>query len=361
MTDRSRNAIIGLFTLGGLASLGLLIVLFGESRGLFQREYPILARFEADKPPNIREGTEVMIAGVPVGNVGRIELVDPKIPSKGLEAELWIASKYQVPRGSVARVIIPLMGQPIVDIKPPSELVGAVEPVPRGYPIHGEVVNPLESVIDPKLMASLDKTVVQIGELAEALTPAARAVTGLLEKRTIGDVESPEAAIQGMTANLYTAVQRLYNVLTHFDTVLGDPQVQSNVKLTLDNFRVASEGVKVAVEDLKIFGEQAKQVAEVARGTMDKVDRTVVITQEHIDTLGRKLTNDAEKLSRMLDYFLSVGEQMAEGDGTAGMLLRDPKLYDELLLTFQRLGAAASEMQVLIREWQAQGIGFKMK
>jgi hypothetical protein len=164
-----------------------------------------------------------------------------------------------------------------------------------------------------------------------------------------------------MTANLYTAVQRLYRVLTHFDTVLGDPQVQSNVKLTVDNFRVASEGVKAAVEDLKIFGEQAKAVATAARGTMDKVDKTVVITQEHIDTLGRQLTADADKLSRMLDYFIKVGQQMAEGDGTAGMLLRDPKLYDELLLTFQRLGAAASDMQTLIREWQAQGIGFKLK
>ena len=39
---------------------------------------------------------------------------------------------------------------------------------------------------------------------------------------------------------------------------------------------------------------------------------------------------------------------LAEGKGTMGMLLRDPKFYDELMLTIKRLGTAALEFQVLI-------------
>lgn len=363
MSDRTRNAVIGFFALGGVLCLAALIMLFGETRGLFQQEYPIHAKFGTERPPGIRSGTEVSIAGVPVGSVGNISLVKPEDPSLGLRAELWVAHGYQVPEGSIARVVMPLMGQPSVDIKPPSPLAGPARPLPKDGTgeIRGEVVNPLESVIDPKLMGTLDKTIEQIGELASALTPAANAFTDLLETRTIEEIESPQAAIEGMTANLYTAVQRLYNVLTHFDTVLGDPDVQSNVKLALDNFREASEGVKLAVEDLRLFSEQARGVAVTAQTTMSRVDQTVVLTQEHIDTLGRKLSLDADKLSRLLDYFLSVGQQLAEGDGTASMLLRDTRLYEELLLTLQRLGAAASEMQTLIRQWQAQGMGLRLR
>lgn len=361
MSDRSRNALIGLFALGGMLCLAALIMLFGETRGLFQQEYPIQAKFETDPPPNIRAGTEVTIAGMPVGSVGRIELVDKASPGDGLLVELWVNQKYHVPRGSVARVVMPLMGQPRVDIQPPTQATVELLPRDGSGEIFGQVVNPLESVLDPKLMGTLEKTLTQIGDLASALTPAADAFAGLLERRTIKDVESPEAVIQGLTANLYTAVQRLYNVLTHFDTVLGDPDVQSNLKLSLDNFRVASEGVKVAVEDLKLFSQHANSVALTARGTMEKVDQTVVMTHNHIDTLGRRLTSDADKLSRLLDYFLSVGQQLAEGDGAAGRFLRDTKLYDELLLTFQRLGAVASEMQVLIKQWQTQGVGFKLR
>jgi hypothetical protein len=248
------------------------------------------------------------------------------------------------------------MGQPTINIVPPS--------VPTGDTtdeVRGRVINQLESIIEPKLIATVEKTTNQIGELASALTPAANAITDLLEKRTIEQVESPEAKIKGVTANLATTIQRLYNVLTDFDTVLGDRQVQSNIKMTLDNFRTASEGVKLAVVDLQSFSQQAKDVAITAKGTMAKVDDTVVLARQHIDTLGQKLVTDADKLSKMLDSFVLIGESLSTGQGTAAMLLHDPKLYDELLLTFQRLGSAAAELQTLVKQWEAQGLQFKMR
>lgn len=357
MTDRNRNALIGLFAVGGMLCLAVLVMLFSESRGLFQRGYLVRAKFDVKHmPPSVRQGTEVSLAGLWVGNVDTVELVDPGMPSKGLIAVMRIDRKFRVPKGSEAQVIMPLMGQPAINIVPPS--------VPNGETtdeIAGRVVNPLETIIDPKLIATIDKTTEQIGELASALTPAANAITDLLEKRTIDQVEGPQAAIQGMTANLSTAIQRLYNVLTDIDVVLGDRQVQNNLKLTLDNFRTASEGVKVAVVDLQAFSRQAKDVAAIAKGTMSKVDDTVDLTRKHIDNLGHKLLVDADKLSTMLDSFVLIGESLAGGEGTAAMFLRDPKLYDELLLTFQRLGAAASEMQLLIKQWEAQGMQFRLR
>lgn len=364
MNERIRNALIGLFVLIGLVCAGVLLILFGESQGLFQREYIVRAKFDTIRPPSIRQGSEVYLAGVLAGTVGGIELVDVRAPSKGMVARLNVNDRFIVPRGSIARVeSLTLMGQPIVNIRPPAELIEPIEVLPRDgtAEIRGTVVGPLDNIIDPKMMAAVEKTTVQIGDLATALTPAANALTSLLEPRSIDELQSPEARIKGLTANITTAVERLYNVLTHFDTVLGDPNVQSNVKLALENFREASEGIKLAVADLKIFSEQARDVSTAARGTMEKVDQTVDLTKGHIDTLGRKLVADADQLSRVLDYFVSIGQQIAEGEGTAAMLLRDPKLYDELLLTFRRLGEAAAEMQVLIREWQAGGVGFRMK
>jgi ABC-type transporter Mla subunit MlaD len=363
MTERNRNALTGLFALVGLLCFTVLVVLFGESQGLFQRAYVIRARFGIERTPNLRTGTEVYVAGVYAGNVGDIKLLDVTEPSKGLIAEMWVDNKFNIPKGSVARAEVPLMGQSIVVIKPPTEHAQALESLPRDgtAEIRGTVAGPMDSVFDPKMMASVDKTMQQVGDLAAALTPAANAVTDLLQRRTIEQVESPDAKIKGMTANLTTAIQRLYNVLTHFDKVLGDPAVQSNVKLTLENFRQASEGVKLAVADLQQFSTQAKEVAGAARGTLAKVDDTVTITRNHVDTLGRKLTTDADKLSKLLDYFVSVGQSLTEGKGTAAMFLNDPKVYDELLLTLRRLGEAASEMQTLIKQWQASGIGVKVR
>jgi len=258
--------------------------------------------------------------------------------------------------GSEAQVVVPLMGQPVVNIVPPSTpSVSKEEPTL----IPGRVVNPLESVIDPKLMATLEKTTAQIGELAGALTPAANAVTGLLEKRPIDQVESSEARIKGITANLSTTIERFYSVLTNVDKVLGDPQSQKNVKVMIENFLAASEDAKSAVADLRAFSQQAKEVADSAKNTMSKVDEMVGVTRTHIDALGTRLTAATDKLSRVLDSLVVASDLLVNGKGAAAMLLRDPKLYDELLLTLQRAGGWFNEMKVLVKQWQDQGLKLK--
>jgi len=356
MTDRNRNALIGLFVLGGLIALAILIVLFGESRGLFQQRYVIKAKF--NRVPELREGTDVKLAGVWAGNVSKVELVDPLNPTQGVFAHLEIDKEFSVPKGSVAKVIIPLMGQATINIIPPMPTDKAPELLTQEgtAEIFGQVTNPLEQVIDPKFMASLEKSTAQIGKLAEALTPAANAITNLLETRTINEVDAPNAAAQGITANLYTAVERLHSVLKHMETVLGDPANQNNLKATLVNFKAASEEAKQAAAGFKDFSVSAQKTATDVRGVVGKLDATVDTTHKHIDRLGRTLTENADKLAKVLDFAIAAGRDLTEGDGTISMLLRDPKFYEELVLTTKRLGAASSELQVLIKQWQEQGL-----
>ena len=355
MTDRNRNILIGLFVLVGLFCLAVLIVLFGESRGIFSQRYVLRAKF--DRISGVREGTDVKLAGVWVGNVAKVELLDPNEPGKGVYAVMQIDNKFVVPRGSVASVVTPIMGQAAINIIPPPPAAPQAHHPPVAQDGTGEIQgimkNPLETVIDPKLMATLEKTTAQIGILAEALTPAAKAIEDLLKVKTVAEVDQ---APDTVTANLSTAVERLHSVLKHIDTVLGDPEVRSNLKETLANFKAASEEAKLAVAGLKAFSEEAQGAAGSARKVIDKLDTTVDTTHRHIDDLGQRLLLNADKLSRILDYLAAAGHDMAEGEGTVGMLLRDPKFYDELMLTTQRLGAAAAELEVLVKQWQKDGI-----
>lgn len=353
MKDRNRNLLTGLFVLAGLICLGTLIVLFGETRTFFGKRYEIKARF--DRITGVREGTDVNLAGVWVGSVGRIELANPLDPREGVYAVLEIDPKYSVPKGAVAVVVSPLMGQSVINIMPP---LGASFPLEQDgeAEIRGEIKNPLETIVDPRLMDVLQKTTEQIGTLAEAMTPAATALEGLLQKRPVEEVDATANTPDAVVANLSTTIERLHNVLKHIETVLGDPEVKSNLKETLANFRTASESAKAAVEGFKIFSEEAQNTAVTARRTMEKAEATVDTTHAHIDTLGKSLILSADKMARLLDYGVSAGRDLAEGEGTMGLLLRDPKFYDELMLTVQRLGAAASELQVLIQQWQKQGL-----
>ena len=62
-----------------------------------------------------------------------------------------------------------------------------------------------------------------------------------------------------------------------------------------------------------------------------------------------------------LDYFASAGRDLAEGQGTLGLMLRDPKFYEELFLTVERLAAAAQDLQVTVRQWRDAGFPVKLK
>ncbi|HSW44894.1 MAG TPA: MlaD family protein [Phycisphaerae bacterium] len=353
MTDTKRNLLVGLFVLGGLACLGVLIVMFGESRGLFGKRYTVTAKFE--RIVGVREGTDVTLAGVWVGSVLGIRMVDATKPNEGINVVLDIDPQFSIPAGSVALVETPLMGQPTINIQPPGETIKLLPQDGKGE-IHGVVKGPLESVIDPKFMAAIEKTTTHVGLLAEALTPAAKAIQDLLEQRTISQVEASAETPQQIAANLYTTIERLHSVLKHFDVVLGDPTVQSNVRDTLANFKAASEEAHKATESLKLFGEEARKTAVGARQIIGKVDATVDTSHQIVKDLGQKLLTTTDQLSRLLDYLNSAGRDIAEGQGTMGMVLRDPHLYDELMLTVKRLGDAATEMQVLIKQWQKQGI-----
>jgi phage-related protein len=225
------------------------------------------------------------------------------------------------------------MGQAVINIIPPTT---PTEPLPQdgsAEPIDGILKNPLETVIDPKFMTALANTTDQFGKLAKALTPAAKAVTELLEKRTIKEVEASTqpAAEKELTANLYTAVERLHNVLKHIDIVLGDPDVQSNFKEILANFKTASQDAKAAVESFDKFSEKAGKMVED--------------TNLAVNDISKKLATNLDQLSKLMDNFISASRDLAEGKGTLGMLLRDPKLYDALMLTVERLSDAALELR----------------
>lgn len=344
---------VGLFVLGGLACLGALIVMFGQTRGLFGKRYIVTAKF--DRVAGVRAGTDVTLSGVWVGSVVDIQMVDRQQPSKGVRVQLDIAPEYSIPADSQAVVETPLMGQATINIVPPAQTTELLAQDGKGE-ITGVIKGPLESVIDPAFMDAIEQTTRQIGMLAEAMRPMSKAIQDLLEQRTIAQVEQSTGTSKEITANLYTAVERLHRVLKHFDTVLGDPATQSNVKDTLANFKAASEDAKVAVANFKAFSDEAQKTIASARVVMTKVDSTVDVTRGYIDELGRKLVNNTDQLSRFLDYMNVAGQNVAEGQGTIGMLLRDPKFYDELMLTVQRLGEAAAELQVLVKQWQKQGL-----
>ena len=72
-----KDFMVGLASIVALAGLSALLLLFGEMTWVFQRTYPIVLR--ANTAAGLRAGSQVMLEGVPIGEVKKVAL-EPDAP-----------------------------------------------------------------------------------------------------------------------------------------------------------------------------------------------------------------------------------------------------------------------------------------
>ncbi|GAF70159.1 unnamed protein product, partial [marine sediment metagenome] len=145
----------------------------------------------------------------------------------------------------------------------------------------------------------------------------------------------------------------------HFNDVLGDPNVQSNIRVAIQNFREISEQGKAVMQDLKQVAKQARFVAEDAKELTGKMSKMLDKANTELDRVARAIIDDAEKLGKFFDHLDVVGRNLAEGKGTAGKMLADPELYESMVLTMKRLQLTIDDLGALVKEWQREGLNVK--
>ena len=82
---------------------------------------------------------------------------------------------------------------------------------------------------------------------------------------------------------------------------------------------------------------------------------------ENVRVLSGNLVETSGHLSTLLITLNRSAEKIDAGTGTAGMLINDPALYEELLLVSRQLNAALLAYTNLAKEWQANGVEVQMK
>lgn len=365
MEEGRRNLTVGIFVLCGLLALAILIVQFGRGPTWLMQggTYPIHVHF--NEVTGIRAGNLVTAKGIKIGSVDSVELLTPtelaagagareedriRIVARdaGVDVVLAIDKRYQIPTGSSAQATEPVLGQgrpPIEIIPGPSD----APPLAAGASIEGRVRRAIESIFPSGVVTTFESTARQIGDAAEALTPVLDEVKSILEKRSPAAVDQPG----GPQGNLSSAVARLDASLKHFNDVLGDEKVKSQLRQTVANVEDMSVKGKKVMEDLENAAGQAKEVMGDARQFMAKADDTLATIDGRVNEVSRALMASMDRADRFLDHLNTIGQQVTSGQGNLGQLLMDSKLYEALTLTADRMSQAADELRALIAEWRA--------
>ena len=359
MSEARRNITVGIFVLVGILMLATLIIWFGEQpdwlKGMVGGgTYPLHIAFQ--DLSDVEPGTEVRMAVGTVGRVTNVSYRNPLQPGEGIDVVAEIRDYIRIPSNAVA-IVQPgtMFNRSFILLSYPRV---AATPVPTdgSGQIMGKIAGILDNIIPKTMLTELEKATVAIGNLADGLTPVAHDLHELFERRPIEWVDEPPPGMADLSANLYTATARLDRVLKNLNEIVGDPETRSRLLASIANLNQMSEDGRIALQQFREFSKELRGIGDDARSTLMRIDTTFDNADNNLVRLTRQLMDVADQFSTVLTYLEQASASLTEGNGTAAMLLTDRRLYEEMVVTFQRLTLAVDDLQSLIKDIQARGL-----
>jgi phospholipid/cholesterol/gamma-HCH transport system substrate-binding protein len=309
----------------GLAILATGIFFISGQVGFFSRRYTL--KTYISEAEGLREGAQVRLAGVAVGNVERVRISAFSERNRAVEIVMAVARNYQneIRADSVASIeTVGLLGESYVNITRGSR---GQEVVPDGG-----VLKSSEGAEIKQVVQNADDVIVNLRVLSAQLNN----ITGQLQsgKGTVGKL------IYDQT--LYNRLNKTTDTLDRMVTRIDEGQ-GSLGKLVADDtlYNTASSTIdrlNKLVDDMQHGqGSFAKFVSDPA--VYNNVNHMVTqansllegINQGH-GTLGKLATDSQfyDRANETFDHFEKISSRMADGQGTLGKFSTDPTLYDNL-------------------------------
>jgi phospholipid/cholesterol/gamma-HCH transport system substrate-binding protein len=320
-SPRSIEVKVGILILTAIGLLAAFVIIMGGVN--FQPTYPIYVEF--DNPGGLQAGAPVKIAGVKVGKISEIQF-------RGAEAEgtarrqplvrmkVMIEKRYQksVLENSLFYVTTQgVLGEQFLAIEPGSPdrpalpdgaIVRGIDP-PRLDMLLSESYELLHTSVQ-----ALRENRKEFGEAFDGLRKTLKGTGDLMDKnggkldRIITNVETMSDDGVGMVKEArskYVNNPQIDRILANTDSVTGS----------------LAKDTPVLLADAKVTMANAKRISTTLGGEEEQAKMKQAINDVvEVTARVKKITADAETI---------VG-QIKRGKGTAGALMMDEQLYDDL-------------------------------
>ncbi|MFP3938586.1 MAG: hypothetical protein ACLFVW_09630, partial [Phycisphaerae bacterium] len=201
-------------------------------------------------------------------------------------------------------------------------------------------------------------------ELGPALDGLAKLTENLNEliapEPATADGEEPTTAPPA-SAGVKGTIEKLNRTLDALYAVLGDVENQRNIHDSLGNIRRAAEAATEAMNSMEAFAVEARQAAAGATETIEEVRETTRAARQRMEDVSGKLIESAERISTLMSTVNRTASKIESGDGTAGRLVNDPELYNNLLDATREMSGLMKEFRTLVETWKETGVQIKVK
>jgi phospholipid/cholesterol/gamma-HCH transport system substrate-binding protein len=327
---------VGMLVIVAFLLLGVAVLRVGGTTSFFGKTMDFTVYFPTAN--GLREGAEVWVEGILVGNVESITLTKDPDPNKRVAVALKIDDAYSdtIKSDSVPGIgSIGLLGDRNVQI---SSGTANGTPIGDGGVLHGQEVGNIDRII-----TGTDDLILNLNRLSETAVAISENVNQ--GKGTLGKLLNDSEIHDNMNA----AVLEMKTLITDIRSgpgtagkLITDDTLYQRLNSTVERVEnliakvdTGNGTVPKLLNDPSIYNK-FDQLLERAESLIDRVDKGQ-------GTLGKLVNDDGlyTDVRATMGKFNTLIDTVQSGDGTAGKLMKDPSLYNSL-------DQAASEIQKLI-------------
>ena len=315
---------VGIFVLIAIGVLVFLVLNASGDINPFSRKLHLKARFVDAN--GLREGSEVRLAGVRVGKVERIILLEPStVPTAPrVEALLTIdanidgqPANQRIRSDSTAQQGSPsLLGnEMLINITPGSSL---------GQPVQEGAILPSSSSNTVNDFATSGTDLAQrLSKLSDELSSMVQSVKK--GEGTVGRLFSDEALYN----NLNATIRETQDVMTQIRSGNGSAGRFLNDPALYNNANEIAVQMKTIADDLR-----------AGRGTAGKL-----LTDDEFYT---RINRTADRLDKSVDQINLMIAEINAGHGTLGKLIRDEQIYNDARAAIARFNTTAERIDTMV-------------
>jgi phospholipid/cholesterol/gamma-HCH transport system substrate-binding protein len=331
---------VGIMVIVSLVLFAVAIFFISGQVGFLTSRYVLKAYFSG--AAGLREGAQVRLAGIPVGNVSKMRISPYTDPQRAVQVDLKIARPYQseIRTDSVATVeTVGLLGESYVDLT-------------RGTPDHDVIADggTVKTSEEPDIRAVVQNANDVISNL-RVLSAKLNDITTQIQsgKGSIGKLIYDQTLYNKINATT-TSVQDLMDRVQRGEGTLGklvsDETLYNRTVATIDRLNQVVDDVQHGKGSLAKFISDPSVYNNVNKLVNDANTLVTNVNQGH-GTLG-KLAKDEQlynRLNETLDHVNVITARIDQGQGTLGKLSTDATLYNNLAASSESLKEFLAEFR----------------
>jgi len=330
MPTYQRNIIVGATVLGALVIFTWMLLTFSSRTAALFAPPQIKVHFVSPRADGLSSGSQVNYLGV---TVGRVEQIVRNVDGKSVNIDGLVDRDPPLPANLNATIASSsaLGGGNSVDLAidgdQPQGVLAADATIPTQY------VGLQLNLIPP----SISQTASQIGQVSDELSKTLR------QLRESGSIEDLDKTIKTVAVE----AKKVGDVFDSLQSVLGDAGTQGDLHTIVRNLRTTTDKLNTLADSL----QTASATATV----------TIKGAGQDIDAMSKQVGDRLTQISAVLASVQSIMEKVDKGQGTAGQLVNDPKLYQSLTDTARELDKTVADLQRLIEQWEQEGVDLHLK